>query len=188
MSTPIAAIHYPRRFDIDRLLVEACTDLSQRGLKLGGLLQVSTGEPGGCATSVRTFDLRTGDEFNIWEERGMCAEGCRLDERGLAAASGAIDAAIADSADLIVFNRFGRAESLGRGLRERFAAALEAKIPVLTAVRAPYDEAWAQFHGGLGTDLANEPAAIRKWALQIAVPRPAEERTSRSQSPSETCI
>ena len=51
----------------------------------------------------------------------MCARGCRLDERGLLDAEPAIMAAIADRVDLLVINRFGRAESLGRGLLGCFA-------------------------------------------------------------------
>lgn len=161
---PIAAIHYPKGFHIDQLVLAVCSHLSGRGMRLGGLLQVSMGGAGGCATSVHTIDLRTGEEFDIWEERGTCSKGCRLDEQGLLLASAAIEGAIKDRVDLIIVNRFGRAESKGRGLLDHFVCALDARIPVLTAVREPYDEAWARFHGGLAADLANNHAAICEWA------------------------
>jgi len=161
---PFAAIHYPKGFHIDQLLSETCSYLSKTGLRLGGLLQISTGGVGGCATSVHTVDLRTGEEFDIWEKRGACAKGCRLDERGLVLASAVIEKAIEDGVDLIIVNRFGRAESLRRGLLDCFINALEAQIPVLTAVREPYDGAWAQFHGGLAVDLVNDHALICDWA------------------------
>lgn len=160
----LAAIHYPKGFHIDRLLSEVCTYLSDSGLRLGGLLQVSAGGAGGCATSVHAIDLRTGEKFDIWDKRGTCAKGCRLDERGLLLASAAVEEAIEDKVDLIVINRFGRAESLGRGLLDCFVSALDERIPVLTAVREPYDGAWSEFHGGLGVDLANERAAVCDWA------------------------
>jgi hypothetical protein len=60
-----------------------------------------------------------------------------------------LPAAIAEGIDLLVINRFGRAESLGRGLLGCFTAAMEAGVRVLTAVRVPYVEAWAAYHGGL---------------------------------------
>ena len=161
---PFAAIPYPKGFHIDRLLSEACSHLSKTGVRLGGLLQISIGGAGGCATAVHTVDLRTGEEFDIWEERGTCATGCRLDEQGLLLASKAITEAIDDRVDLVIVNRFGRAESLGRGLLDCIVCALDAQIPVLTAVREPYDEAWAEFHGGLAVDLANNQAAICDWA------------------------
>jgi hypothetical protein len=167
----LAAIAYARGFDIDRLLVDACKELSRDGVRLGGLLQISTGAKGGCASTVHVVDLRTNSAYDIWEDRGACARGCRLDERGLADASVVIDQAVADRVDLVVVNRFGRAESLGRGLLECFASALSADVPILTAVRAPYDGAWSTFHGGLGMELPAEQAAVVAWArLVTALP------------------
>jgi hypothetical protein len=111
-------------------------------------------------------DLRSGNVFDIWDRRGKGARGCRLDENALLDADPVLRAAIADRVDLVVVNRFGRAESLGRGLINIFAAAIEAGIPVLTAVRPPYDAAWRAFHGGLGCELPPEPGAIVSWAGQ----------------------
>jgi hypothetical protein len=150
-SVRLAAINYPRGFDIDRLLVGVCAELARAGVRLGGLLQVSTGARGGnCADSVHLVDLRSGQEFDIWDDRGQCAKGCRLDESGLAEAEYLLREAIADRVELLLINRFGRAESLGRGLRRSLDSGISAGIPALTAVREPYDEAWRDFHGGLG--------------------------------------
>jgi len=150
--------------------VTACTKLAASGLRLGGLLQVSEGVRGGnCAASVHVIDLRTGQSFDIWQNRGACARGCRLDEGGLAQSEIAIRQAITDRVDLLVINRFGRAESLGRGLRGCFEAALLAGIPALTAVRAPYDLAWATFHGGLAANLACNIAEVLAWASRLKV-------------------
>jgi hypothetical protein len=81
----------------------------------------------------------------------------------LIGAEPAILSAIADGVDLVVINRFGRAESLGRGLQACFAASYEAGIPLLTAVRPPYDNAWSVFHGGVAQDLPAELEPIVKW-------------------------
>jgi hypothetical protein len=178
-SAPLAAINYSRGFDIDRLLVDVCAELARRRLRLGGLLQVSTGTRGGnCAASVHAYDLRTERAFDIWDDRGQCAQGCRLDEGGLAAAECVLEAAIADRVDLLLVNRFGRAESLGRGLRRSFEAAIAAGIPVLAAVRTPYDEAWRGFHGGLGQELAPELGGVVAWAMR-AVARASDARTAQ---------
>lgn len=167
----LAAIRYDRGYDVDRLLVAACASLTASGLRLGGLLQVATGaRDGDCTTNVRVADLRTGRLFGIWQDRGRCARGCRLDEGGLAESETAVQQAISDRVDLLVINRFGRAESFGRGLRGCFDAALFAGVPVLTAVRAPYDSAWQEFHGGFGTDLGCEIADILAWASHCMLP------------------
>jgi hypothetical protein len=161
----LAAINYTRGFDIDRLLIDVCAELSACGVRLGGLLQISTGERGGnCAAGVHVVDLRTRRSFDIWQDRGPCARGCRLDEAGLAEAEVSLREAIADKVDVLVINRFGRAESLGRGLRPYFEEALEAGITVLTAVRSPYDEDWNAFACGMATGLCLNRTEIVGWA------------------------
>jgi hypothetical protein len=171
----LAAIHYTRGFDIDRLLVDVCAKVSASGIKLGGLLQISTGERGGnCAASVHVVDLRTLRAFDIWQNRGPCARGCRLDEAGLAEAEVAIREAIADRVDLLIVNRFGRAESIGRGLRACFDNAMSVNVPVLTAVRPPYDDDWRAFSAGLAVELSPSPEEICAWVAGAST-RPASE-------------
>lgn len=165
-NAALAAIRYERGLDVDELLLRSCEALRSHGLRLGGVIQRSSGSAGQCATSIHVADLRSGDAFDIWEARGTCARGCRLDERGLFDAEPAINAAIADRVDLLVINRFGRAESLGRGLLGCFVAALEAGVPVITAVRAPYEEAWRGFHGGLAHDLPADELRVISWGLR----------------------
>ncbi|MBI1385174.1 MAG: DUF2478 domain-containing protein [Rhizobiales bacterium] len=162
----LAAIRYLRGHDIDGVLGAVCRELRAHGLSIGGLLQVSTGDRGGtCAATTVVVDLRTGEEFNIWQDRGPCATACRLDEGGLSLAEPALQKAIEARVDLLVINRFGRAESVGRGLRPYFEAALSAGVPVLTAVREPYDADWRAFHGGLGCEIACDVPSIVAWAV-----------------------
>jgi molybdate transport system ATP-binding protein len=179
-NSPLAGITYLRGFDIDDLLMRSCGQLRSLGLSIGGVIQRSSGDRGRCAASIHVVDLRSGETFDIWESRGACARGCRLDERGLMDAEPSIMGAIADGVDLIVINRFGRAESLGRGLAACFAAAMEAGLPVLTAVRAPYGDAWRSFQGGLAQELPSEASAVVDWSMRAAS-RAAMTGAARSQ-------
>src|SRR5688572_13359973 len=97
---PLAAIIYQRGFDIDDLLLKACDELRSLGVRLGGVMQRATGDRGQCAASVHVVNLSSGASFNIWEARGACARGCRLDERGLVSAEAAILGAVAERVDL----------------------------------------------------------------------------------------
>ena len=67
----------------------------------------------------------------------------------------------------MMLNRFGRAEAEGGGLRSAFVRAMEAGIPVLTAVGAPYTEAWSQFHGRLAIDLPADLEAVLAWCRDV---------------------
>jgi molybdate transport system ATP-binding protein len=163
----VAAILYDRGDDVDALILDACTVLRRGGLRIGGIVQSSLGHRASCASSVHGIDLCTGERFNIWQQRGAGARGCRLDERGLIVAEPAILSAIAEGVDLVVINRFGRAESLGGGLIQCFTAAFEARIPLLTAVRPPYDAAWTTFHGGVGQNLAAQLESILSWVHAV---------------------
>jgi Protein of unknown function (DUF2478) len=69
-SAPLAAIQYQRGFDINELLSRSCAQLRSAGVRIGGVLQQSSGEQGHCASSVHIVDLRSGQTFNIWEDRG----------------------------------------------------------------------------------------------------------------------
>ena len=80
---PLAAVHYQRGFDIDAVLLSACAQLSIRGVRVGGFVQSSSTDSSRCDSSVHLIDLRSGEAFDIWDARGACARGCRLDERGL---------------------------------------------------------------------------------------------------------
>jgi hypothetical protein len=166
---PLGAILYERGFDVDELVLQCCADLRARGLRIGGTIQKAAGDRGQCAASVHVVDLRSGETFDIWEHRGACARGCRLNERGLVDVEPSIIAAIAEGVDLVVVNRFGRAESLGRGLIGCFTAALEAGVPLLTAVRAPYGEAWQTFQAGLAKALPPDLETIVDWALMRGI-------------------
>ena len=109
-------------------------------------------------------DLKSQRRFSISQELGTEAEGCRLDAAGLAEAGALLDRSIDRDTELLLLNRFGVAEAEGHGLRSIFARAMEAGVPILTAVRPPYTEAWVDFHGGLAVDLPPALEPVLAWA------------------------
>jgi hypothetical protein len=156
----LSAVHYQRGFDVDAVLLATCARLRGRGVRIGGFVQSSWTDRSRCPSSLHVTDLRSGETFDIWDARGPCARGCRLDERGLIDTEPNLMGAIADGVDLLVINRFGKAESSGRGLLGVFIMATDAGVPVLTAVRHPYEKAWEQFHGGMAHALPATADAV----------------------------
>jgi nucleoside-triphosphatase THEP1 len=77
------------------------------------------------------------------------ARGCRLDDQRLGELADRLTAAIDDGPDLVVINRFGRAEAEGRGLVKPIAQALKADIPVLIAVPERRFFDWIRFSDGM---------------------------------------
>lgn len=161
----LAAVRYDAGCDINRLLVDVAADLQSWGLDIGGVLQEAEADSDPNCLRLNVVDIRTGKSARITQDRGRDAQGCKLDPRGLADISHCVTDAIKAGVDLIIINKFGRAESEGSGLLSCFAEAVTAEIPVLTTVREPYLDAWGEFHGGLATDLSATKQAIVEWCL-----------------------
>jgi len=161
----VAAVVYERGFPIDELLARIGSVLVADGLRLAGTIQrnLSAGVPSSPCAAMNLVDLISGDQFGISQDLGPEARGCRLDSGALAQIAAGLGRIGNESTDLIILNKFGRAEAEGHGLRELFAQAIDAAIPVLTAVREPYYAAWQQYHGGFAADLNPHFDIVLDW-------------------------
>ena len=149
----------------DRLLSAIAADLAAGGLQLAGAVQHSLETGSGSARPEMWLRvLGTAEALAISQRLGTGARGCTLDADGLERAVALAAGGLA-GADLLIVNKFGKQESLGRGFRPLIAEALMAGIPVLTAVRPDYLPAFRDFAGGMETALPAE--AVRDWALGL---------------------
>ena len=163
LAPALAAIQYERDFDINGLLSKIVKSLKKKGVVIGGVLQESEFRPNGGCVRLNIVDIRTGKTERITQDRGRESRGCKLDPRGLAAISHCITDAIDADVDLVIINKFGRAESEGDGLLFCIADAISAGVPILTTVREPYVAAWNLYHGGLAIGLPSRIDAILQW-------------------------
>ena len=159
----LAAIQYERDFDINGTLRKVVKSLQEKGVMVSGVLQEAEFRPNGCCARLNIVDIRTGKTERITRDRGRESRGCKLDPRGLAAISHCIADAIDADVDLVIINKFGRAESEGDGLLFCIADAISAGVPILTTVREPYVAAWKLYHGGLAIDLPPQIDTILQW-------------------------
>lgn len=172
-ATPIADIPFRGRAPIDALLAAVVGRLRRDGVRVAGFLQEDdSGIAGADACgSMRLRDLAGGGVMGISQDLGRFSRGCRLDSVALTEAAGRLEASLHAGADLLVVNRFGKAEADGSGLRPVIARAISDGIPVLVPVREDYAPAWADFHGGLAASLPAEAEAVLDWCRR-AVRRP----------------
>jgi len=101
--------------------------------------------------------------FSISQDLGPGSKACNLDSSGLAAACAAVERAIADGADLVVLNKFGKQEVAHSGLCDAFRAASLAGLPVVTAVSPSLGEDWAIFAGPFSVFLPAGIEALEAW-------------------------
>lgn len=176
-ETRLAAIVFKPTYPIDALLEKAVDELRARRLQLAGVIQTSGAHEGCDVANVRLRSLRDGWEIPVLQDRGPLARGCRLNPRAITEVAGRLAAELADRPDLLIVNRFGRAESEGYGLRQVLEEAVCRGIPVLVGVREDYVDAWQAFHGGMGETLPTDANAVAAWCLPacgVSTPEPAD--------------
>ena len=160
----LAYVIAPGRGDTDLILAGLAADLTARGLRLCGTVQINTERvtDGPCDMDVRV--LPDGPVLRISQDLGPHAQGCRLDPAALETAVGLVAARLDPETDLLIVNKFGKHEAEGRGFRDVIAEALGLGIPVLVGLnglnRAPFEA----FSGGMATALPPDRAALAAWA------------------------
>jgi hypothetical protein len=159
----LAAIIYQTGFQIDDFLARAAHLLRADHISLGGTLQENTGGGADLCSTMTLVDLASQRRVKISQDLGLQSKGCRLDAQGLSEIAALLDRTLDQQIELLMLNRFGTAEAEGGGLRSTFVRAIDAGIPILTAVRPPYIEAWSEFHGGLAADLPPDLDRVLAW-------------------------
>lgn len=169
----IAALVYPDNAypgPAFEALVHLCRE---RGLMLAGVLQhqVCTAPDRRC--DVVLEDLTSGHRTAIFEDRGPGAGGCRLDEGALAEATARIEGNLDGRIDLLVLNKFGKAECGGGGLLDLMANAMERGIPTIIGVPRSNLEAWRKFVGEFAVELSEDVGEIGRWLEGLRAPQAA---------------
>lgn len=164
----LAGVHYEQGPDVNQIIRSVVTSLRPMGVRVGGVIQEAEIDAEGRCRQLNIVDIRSGRSARITQDRGKEALGCKLDARGLAEITPCITDALDAGADLIVINKFGRAEAEGRGLLPCIADAISRGIPVLTTVRDPYLEAWRAYHGGIAAELLPSFIPILGWCEAAA--------------------
>ncbi|MBM2577882.1 DUF2478 domain-containing protein [Jannaschia sp. Os4] len=153
---------------LDPLLARLADEAGRAGLRLAGVVQVNRERPGArCDMDVRV--LPDGPQVRISQSLGPHARGCRLDPEGLERAVGAAQARL-DTCDLLIVNKFGKAEAEGCGFRPLIGEALARGVPVIVGVGAANVGALEAFADGLGERIAPDAGALLDWARRAAEP------------------
>ena len=143
---------------------EAVARLMARGLRLAGTVQTNSERAGDPRCDMDVQVLPAGPVFRISQDLGRDARGCRLDPEGLEAAVAAVLAGMAAGRpDLLVVNKFGKHECLGRGFRPVIAEAVAEGIPVLVGVNALNLPELQAFVGDGLSVLPPDPEAVLRW-------------------------
>ncbi|WP_416057380.1 DUF2478 domain-containing protein [Stenotrophomonas maltophilia] len=159
----IAAIVHDHSGEPDGLLAAFAARQLAAGVRVRGLVHLPH-EPTANGKRMALMDVTDpGSRYPISQALGRASCGCNLDPGGIADASVVLRRALQEPAGLAIANRFGTLESEGGGMASELLALMMADIPLLTAVKLPYLDAWRAFTGGMAVELAADDAALQAW-------------------------
>lgn len=161
----VAAIGNDGTLDVDALLGRVVADEQAAGRRVHGVLMTFPAAREGCDCAMVLRDVVTGQPYNVSQDLGPGAAGCRADTAGFAEATAVLRRALAApraEVDFVVCNRFGALESEGGGFAAEMLEVMAAGIPLLTVVSLRHRDAWRRFTGGAQL-LPADVSAVRAW-------------------------
>ena len=159
----IAYTMEPSRGGTDLLLAAVATELAASGFSVCGTVQINSDREDctGCDMDVRV--LPDGPTIRISQSLGKGSKGCRLDPSALELAVGHTKESLANGADVLIINKFGKHEAQGRGFREVIAEALSQDIPVIVGLNQLNEQTFKDFTSEVAVSLPPNIKSAMSW-------------------------
>jgi hypothetical protein len=109
--------------------------------------------------------LPDGPRLRISQDLGAAARGCRLDPGALETSVALSARRLAEGADVLIVNKFGKHEAEGRGFRDLIAEAVGRGLPVLVGLNGRNLPAFQAFAADLAVELPPRVEALLDWTL-----------------------
>lgn len=146
----------------DALLAQVAALAEAAGVALAGCVQVNTDRAGHDDCDMDLRILGGGPLVRINQRLGPGSRGCKLDPGALETAVAEVGARMAGARVLIV-NKFGKHEALGRGFRPLVGEALAAEMDVVLGVNRLNLAAFLEFAGEFAVELEPEAGKILEF-------------------------
>ena len=163
MSSNILAVVYSDGLAADRLLADIAYRLRDDGVVVAGLVQLNTFVRDRAKCDMAVEELYSRTIYQLSEDRGPAAKGCRLDHTRLNEAAGLFSAALKHRPELVVLNKFGKVEAEGGGLRDALGHAVALELPLIVGVPYRNLDQWRIFAGGLADECEVFAPDILRW-------------------------
>lgn len=163
MSSNILAVVYSDGLAADRLLADIAYRLRDDGVVVAGLVQLNTFVRDRAKCDMAVEELYSRTVYQLSEERGPAAKGCRLDHTKLTEAAGLFSEALKQRLELVVLNKFGKVEAEGGGLRDALGHAVALEVPLIVGVPYRNLDQWRNFADGLADECEVSAPDILRW-------------------------
>lgn len=145
----LLALVYDDSLVADEVLSSLGYGLREQGIAVRGLVQRNKPVTDRVKCDMDLEELGSGKVFHISKDRGALARGCRLDVEMLLIAGEVLEDALEHGCDVLIVNKFGRAEAEGGGFRDLLARSVAHEITTIVGVPRRNADSWLHFTGGL---------------------------------------
>lgn len=164
--TPIYAIRRDDPEAADHIVADMLDFARSLDILVTGVVQKNIRRTDRVHNDMHLVSIDSCNEYRISEDRGKFSAGCRLDRDLIARAALDVERALmTGTPQLLVLNKFGKAEEEGGGMRQAIAMAVETEIPVLMSVGRLSLGSLLEFAGPLVEVAPAEIAPARAWLL-----------------------
>ena len=130
---------------------------------IAGVLAQSHGLADRACSAGYLDSIGSGERFAMFQNLGAGSTGCHLEAAGVLTAAARVNEDIATGCDLVVLSKFGKLEAAGSGLRDAFATAVAAGVPLLTSVAPALETEFQAVASSCYSVLPANTAAIADW-------------------------
>ncbi|MGG7568551.1 DUF2478 domain-containing protein [Rhodovulum sp. DZ06] len=148
----------------DALLSGLAARLRGEGRVVAGIVQSRAPSARDHPCDMDLAVLPDGPEIAIAQKLGAASRGCRLDPASLEQAAAAVERSLAADAEVLIVNKFGAQECMGRGLCAAFGLAMERGVPAITAVNGLNHDGFLAFAGDMAELLPPDAEALYAFA------------------------
>ena len=166
MSDPcIAALKYASGQSAKDVLKRFAESLQKQDVNVHGLRQENVQGPDGQRLGVDAVDIHTGKRIPLLRPTPyeLNNKQCSLNLARLSEATGILRRAARANPDIVLVERFSKAESDGGGLADDLMSLMASGIPTVVSVHADEYEAWLRYSGGLAIEVDGTVEALSQW-------------------------
>ncbi|RED51514.1 DUF2478 domain-containing protein [Aestuariispira insulae] len=161
-----AAVYQPKKTDKSQLS-SFVARLQADGVRIAGILQESHIKPGEKTRTIESIDIRTSQRVAIKNPMKHEAE-CGLDAGNLIETSAILREILDNPPDLVVMEKFGGQEQLGKGLYDEIMQIIAAHIPLILSVPEPALPLWREMSENMGDEIAFSVEAMDGWWSELS--------------------
>jgi nucleoside-triphosphatase THEP1 len=182
-SPAILAIVYADGAVAGSFIADLGYRLRDAGVAIAGIVPYRSSAPRTGRCGVEVEELASRLVLQLSEDENPQPFGCRVDPEAISEAAALISSSLRKAPNVVIFNKFGRMEAEGGGLRETIAEAIQLGIPVIAGVPRRNIGIFRELTEGLAEETQVDSPRIYQWLAARKMVVDCERPANTGHSP-----